>query len=165
MNSNLDRRTRTRTIAGSSMVAGAIAVLAWSSGALASTMSPLAHGPESIVAAASSETPATELARLGGKASESGAFKPDPIYGGGRGRDPYGTSLDTDPYKGNSNPNKIRFAPPNAGLHGKPEGRAKKEPRDDDEYAGPDRKRMNPEDRDEDSRANKAAQRAAEGEE
>src|SRR6185369_7950996 len=162
MKRNVDRHARARTIAGSSMVAGAIAVAAWSSSALASMTVP---GGGSVTASAASETASTELARLGGKASESGAFKPDPIYGGGRGRDPYGTSLDTDPYKGNSNPNKIRFAPPNAGLHGKPEGRGKKDARDDDEYAGPDRKRMNPEDRDEDSRANKAAQRAAEGEE
>jgi len=127
---------------------------------------PGGRGPEAITgaAAASSDSSTVELARLGGKSNESGAFKPDPIYGGGRGRDPYGTSLDTDPYKGNSNPNKIRFAPPNAGLHGKPEGREKKDARDEDDGgAAADRKRMSPEDRSEDSRANKAAQREAEG--
>ena len=164
MNRNFDRRMRTRTAAGSWVVAGALVVAAWSSSALASVTVSGGQRPDTITAPAAFESSAIELARLGGKSSESGAFKPDPIYGGGRGRDPYGTSLDTDPYKGNSNPNKIRFAPPNAGLHGKPEGRGKKDPRDDDEGPPPDRKRMNPEDRNEDSRANKAAQRAAEGE-
>jgi hypothetical protein len=105
---------------------------------------------------------AVELAQLGGRdRSDRGAFKPDPIYGGGRGRDPYGPPLEADPYRAGSSPNNIRFAPPNAGLHGPMNGRPRERNRSrserEEEEAAPRReRRLSPED----NRANRQAQQS-----
>jgi hypothetical protein len=96
--------------------------------------------------------------RLGGRPGSS-AFKPDPIYGGGRGRDPYGLPLESDPYKPGSGLPKIRneWKPPNALGTQK-----KRERRDRDEAAPPpERRRVNPEDKAQDARANRAAREEA----
>ena len=95
--------------------------------------------------------------RLGG----SSAFKPDPIYGGGRGRDPYGLPLETDPYKPGSGLPKIRnqWKPPNA--LGAQTNRQRRD-RDRDEAAPPpERRRMNPEDKAQENRANRVAREEA----
>ena len=108
-----------------------------------------------------SPTGAIQLAGFGKRDRGTGAFKPDPIYGGGRGRDPYGAPLDSDPYRGNSNPNSnIRFAPPNAGLHGPMNARPKKDDREkaEEEAAPKPRRKQSAED----NRANRDAQRAGE---
>jgi len=103
------------------------------------------------------------LAGFGKGGKTDGGFKADPIYGGGRGRDPYGLPLDADPYHAGGPRDNIKFAPPNAGIHGDGKGRKGREERDED-YQPPERRRMNPEDQAEDNRANRAAQRASEEE-
>jgi hypothetical protein len=178
MNGNFERNLRDRTSPGGEshrgwLLAAALIVGTWSSGAIASTPAPTggtgrAH-PE--LAAAASSTDTIELARNGGggggggKSYTSSAFKPDGVYGGGRGRDPYGSSLDADPYSSHGNRDHIKFAPANQGLHGKMEGeghaKAKKEDRDEDDVSMPDHRRMNPEDQSEENRANRIAQRSS----
>ena len=118
--------------------------------------------PSEISSRTDASDEAVEVAQLGGRRGgrESSAFKPDGIYGGGRGRDPYGAPLEADPYRGGGNPNNIKFAPPNAGLHGNANARPKKDDRQKaEEEAAPRRnRRLSPED----NRANRDAQRASE---
>jgi hypothetical protein len=123
---------------------------------------PAPGGGQASLASAAAATESFEVAR---SHKDTGAFKPDGVYGGGRGRDPYGDSLDADPYHAGGNRDGIKFAPPNAGLHSDGEYKkaknVKKKDKDQDEDAGQsDRRRINPDDQDEDNRANRAAARS-----
>ncbi len=113
----------------------------------------------STSAAPTERTGPTVIARSDGFGGRhNGEPKADPVYGGGRGRDPYGRLPDEDPYRG---PNlrgyddreKNKPAPANAAFHGKKE----KEEKEPAEYGSEDKPRMSREDRDEERRANKAA--------
>src|SRR5690349_3983315 len=97
---------------------------------------------------------------LGGHAKDYGMKDVDPVYGGGRGRDAYGASLNADPYSGSrvrkdKNIDKDRSY---AELYGKtPKKKAQCE--DPDDCQPEERRGLSHEDQTEQNRANKIAQR------